>query len=395
MITISETIKRVRPSMTLALNAKAKELNARGEKIISFTVGEPNFNVPAHVEAAAMDAFKKGYTRYTAESGIPELKRAIINRYQSDYQLTFAPEEIIVSCGGKHALYGIMKTLLNPGDEVIIPSPYWLSYPDQVLMNDGVPVFINTTEKNQFKMNALELESKMTAKTKIVILNSPSNPTGEVYADDEVKKIIDVMIMHPDVVLISDEIYDKMVYAGKFKSILQLSDKIRNQTIIVNGVSKSYAMTGLRIGYAIGPKLIISNMSKAQGHATSSPCSISQWAAVAALAGDQSCVETMRIAFKRRRDLMAKLLQSIPKISCRIPDGAFYLFPNVSAYYGKQNIQNSMDMTNYLLDMGKISVVPGKVFGNDDHIRLSYALSDEDIELGIARMKDALVRLVA
>lgn len=397
IVKISSRMEGLEESVTLAVTAKAKELKARGYDIIGFGAGEPDFDTPENIKKAAVKAIEKGYTKYTPVGGIDALKDAIIGKFKKDNGLDYSKEEILVSCGGKHSLFNLFQALLEAGDEVIIPSPYWVSYPPMVKLAGGMGRIVKTDEETGFKMTPEEFKKNITKKTKAVIINSPSNPTGSVYAGDELAKIVEIAL-EKRVFIISDEIYEKLYYGDKpITCAASLSEKARQNSIIINGVSKTYAMTGWRIGYAAGPKELIKAMTNIQSQSTSNPASISQWAAVEALAGPQDKVKTMVEEFKRRRALMVAGLNSIEGVSCMTPQGAFYVFANVSSFFGKRygdrKIDGSLAITSFFLEEAEVAVVPGIAFGDDGHIRLSYACSEEDIRLGLSRMKEALGKL--
>ena len=394
---LAERVKKIKPSPTLAMDAKAKALKAQGLDIVNFGVGEPDFDTPEHVKEAAIKAIKDGFTKYTPVGGIDELKEAIVQKFKKDNNLEYTKEEIIVSCGAKHSLYNIAQALYGPGDEVIIPSPYWVSYPDQVLLNDAIPVFVKTYAEDSFMLRPDVLESKITKKTKAIILNSPSNPTGLTYDKKTLQAIAEIALKH-NVYIISDEIYEKLVYDGiEFISIASLGKEIKDKTIVVNGLSKSHAMTGWRIGYAAGPKDIIKAMTNIQSQSTSNPTSIAQKAAVAALTGPQDFISVMHSEFDKRRKFLVDGLNSIDGVSCLKPTGAFYAFPNVSKLYGKKTgtrqINSSLDMAMYLLEDANVALVHGEAFGDDSYIRISYATSMENIKKGLERIREALSRL--
>ena len=394
---LAERVNKIKPSPTLAVSAKADKMKADGIDIISFGAGEPDFDTPQNIKDAAINALNQGFTKYTAVDGIQELKDAIINKFQRQNGLTYERKQIIVSCGGKHIVYNIAQALFNKGDEVIIPSPYWVSYPDIVLLADATPVIVTTQEKNEFKILPEGLREAITAKTKAIILNSPSNPTGTVYTAEELKKIAEIAV-EKNLIVISDEIYEEFVYDGlAFTSIASLGKDIKDLTIVVNGVSKAYSMTGWRIGYAGGPQEIISAMSKIQSQSTSNPTSIAQKASVEALMNSQGAVNTMVEEFDRRRKYMVERLNSIEGISCLKPMGAFYTFPRVSPLYQKRfngkKIQDSTGFADFLLDVARVAVVPGLAFGDDNHIRLSYATSFEKIQKGLDRIEEAVKQL--
>jgi aspartate aminotransferase len=391
---LSHRADKIKPSPTLAIDAKAKAMKAKGIDIVNFGVGEPDFDTPANVKEAAIKAIRDGFTKYTPVGGIDSLKEAIREKFRKDNKLDYVNEEIIVSCGAKHSLYNIAQALFSPGDEVLIPSPYWVSYPDQALLNDAVPVFVETHEGDCFRVKPKVLESSITPKTKAVILNSPSNPTGLTYDRKDLELIAGVVLKH-NLYVISDEIYEKLTYDGfEHVSIASLDSGIKAKTIVVNGLSKSYAMTGWRIGYAAGPKEIIKAMTNIQSQSTSNPTSISQKAAVEALTGPQDSVRIMLGEFDRRRKFLIKELNSLPGVKCITPTGAFYAFPNTSHIYGKSDgdrrIRSSSDLALYLIEEANVAVVPGEAFGNDDYIRISYATSVGEIQKGIDRIREAL-----
>ena len=394
---ISDRAKRIKPSPTLAMDAKAKAMKASGIDIVSFGVGEPDFDTPENIKEAAIKAIKEGFTKYTPVGGIDPLKDAIIEKFNRDNNLNYAREEIIVSCGAKHSLYNIAQALLNPGDEVLIPSPYWVSYPDQVLLNDAIPVFVKTYESDSFMVRPEAITSSVTKKTKALILNSPSNPTGLTYDKKTLETIAEIALRY-GIFVISDEIYEKLTYDGfKHVSIASLGNDIKAKTIVVNGLSKSYAMTGWRIGYAAGPKEIIKAMTNIQSQSTSNPTSISQKAAVEALKGPQDFIVTMLAEFDRRRRFLIGELNSISGMSCLSPTGAFYAFPNTSKLYGKttgdRTISSSSDLALYLLEKANVALVHGEAFGDDAYIRLSYATSIEEIKKGVDRIREAVSKL--
>ena len=394
---LSERAGQIKPSPTLAIDAKAKAMKASGVDVVNFGVGEPDFDTPDNIKEAAIKAIKDGFTKYTPVGGIDPLKDAVIEKFRKDNNLEYARDEIIVSCGAKHSLYNIAQALYGQGDEVIIPSPYWVSYPDQVILNDAVPVFVKTYEKDKFMLKPDVLESHITKKTKAIILNSPSNPTGLTYDKKTIEGIAGVALKH-NLYVISDEIYEKLTYDGfTHISIASLSNEIKARTLVVNGLSKAYAMTGWRIGYTAGPKDIIRAMTNIQSQSTSNPASISQKAAVEALSGPQDFIKTMLSEFDRRRKFLVTELNSIPGISCLIPTGAFYAFPNTSKLYGKHadenKVSSSSELALYLLEKASVALVPGDAFGDNDYIRLSYATSMDNIRKGVERIKEAVNRL--
>ncbi|HBA03046.1 aspartate aminotransferase [Clostridium sulfidigenes] len=389
---LSKKAMEISPSLTLAITAKAKKMKAEGIDVIGFGAGEPDFNTPKNIQQAAIKAIEAGQTRYTAASGIIELKEAVVNKFKKDNNLTYKTSQIIISTGAKQCLANIFQSILNPGDEVLIGAPYWVSYPELVQLADGVPTFVDTEESNSFKLTIESLEKAVTKKTKAMILNSPNNPTGTAYTKEELEKIATFAQKH-DIIIISDEIYEKLLYGESGHiSIASLSEDAYNRTIVINGVSKAYAMTGWRIGYAAASEKITSLMSNIQSHTTSNPCSISQYASVEALNGDQSEVEKMKQEFKKRRDFMVDKINSINNLSCVKPEGAFYVMVNISKVLNKEVdgkiIKDSLTFSDLLLEKEKVAVIPGIAFGVDDFIRLSYATSMENIEKGLNRIED-------
>lgn len=387
----------IKPSPTLSLDAKVKALKARGVDVINFGVGEPDFDTPENIKEAAIKAIRNGFTKYTPVGGIDELKAAIIEKFKKDNNLAYEKNEIIVSCGAKHSLYNIASALFDAGDEVIIPAPYWVSYPDQVLLNNAVPIIVKTDERKSFKITPELLKSTLSKKTKALILNSPSNPTGLAYDRKSLEAIAEIALRH-DFYIISDEIYEKLLYDGfKHVSIASLSNNIKQRTIVVNGLSKSHAMTGWRIGFTAGPKEIIDAMTKIQSQSTSNPTSIAQKAAVEALAGPQDFIPKMVSEFDKRRVYIIECLNKIKGITCERPVGAFYVFPNVSPFYGKhfnnKPINSSFNLSSYLLEEANVAVVPGGAFGDDRYLRLSYATSMNNVQKGLDRIENALLNL--
>ena len=395
---LSDRVKKVKPSATLAVSAAAKAMKAQGIDVIGFGAGEPDFDTPDHIKQAACQALAAGFTKYTAESGIDELKLAVAAKLKKDNGLTYDKSQVIVSCGGKHCLFNLYMAVLNPGDEVIIPAPYWVSYPDMALLADAKPVFIKTTEKTGFKIKPAQLEKALTDKTKLVVLNSPSNPTGSAYTEAELKGLARVL-QHHQTYVVSDDNYESIVYDGfKFCSIAMVaSPDLLERTIVVNGVSKTYSMTGWRIGYAAGPKPVIAAMSKIQGQSTSNPTSFAQKGAVAALTGKQGFLKTMVSEFKRRRNYAVKTLSAMPGVTCYNPQGAFYVLPNFSAYLGKKwngkPIADDVELCNYLLHAVKVAAVPGSAFGAPGHIRISYCTSMDNIKEGLKRIAAGIAKL--
>ncbi|MDR2191641.1 MAG: pyridoxal phosphate-dependent aminotransferase [Endomicrobium sp.] len=391
---ISKRVQAVKPSLTLAIDAKAKHLKQQGLDIVNFGVGEPDFDTPQNIKDAAIKAINEGFTKYCPVAGTPELKNAVIEKLRRDNSLEYKPEEIIVSCGAKHSLYNLFQTVIDEDDEIVIPAPYWVSYTDMAMLAGGRPVIINTGDKNNFKITPQTLEKVVNSKTKALVLNSPSNPTGATYSKEELESIADICIKN-NILIISDEIYEKLTYNDfRFTSIAQISQKAKDITIVINGVSKAYSMTGWRIGYAAGSTEIIKGMEKIQSQSTSNAASISIKAAVEALNGKQDDVEMMRKEFEKRRDYIVERLNNIKEITCLKPNGAFYVFPNISALlgktYGDKTVNTDMELADYLLVQAKIAVVPGSAFGTPGYIRISYATSLKNIEEGIDRLEKAI-----
>jgi len=394
---IAKRASAVKPSPTLATAAKAKAMKAQGIDVVDFGVGEPDFDTPENVKEAAKRAIQAGFTKYTPASGTDELKEAVVEKFKKDNGLSYERSQVLISCGAKHSLYNIAEALFDPGDEVIIPSPYWVSYPDQVILNDATPIIVETTEDERFKLSAKKLENAVTHKTKAVVLNSPSNPTGLAYDKKTLEEIAAVAVKHK-LYVISDEIYEKLIYDGfQHFSIASLGPEIKDLTIVVNGVSKSHAMTGWRIGYAAGPQDVITAMANIQSQSTSNPTSISQKAAVEALRGPQDFIQVMNSEFDKRRKYMVERLNRITGMSCLMPVGAFYAFPRVSPLFGKsvngKLIRNSSDLAAYLLEEAKVALVSGDAFGADAYMRLSYATSMEIIVKGLDRIERAVNKL--
>ena len=388
---LSEKGLKISPSVTLEITAKAKSMKDQGIDVVSFGAGEPDFNTPENIVEEGIKAIKEGKTRYTPASGILELKEAVCEKLKRDNNLTYSPKNIIISSGAKHSIYNALMAITNPGDEIIISVPYWVSYPELIKLAGGKPIFIKTKEENDFKYTLEDLNNALSDKTKAIILNSPNNPTGTFYNKNELEKIADWAVKN-NIFVISDEIYEKLVYDGEnHVSIASLDEKIKDLTILINGMSKAYAMTGWRIGYAAANEEITKVMSNIQSHTTSNPCSISQYASVEGLSGDQSSVEKMKKHFEERRNFMVDTVNSIEGLSCRKPKGAFYVMVNITKIKGKtirgMKIEDSLDFAKLLLDEGNVAVIPGIGFGDDDYIRLSYATSMENIEKGLSRIK--------
>ncbi|MBO4443809.1 MAG: pyridoxal phosphate-dependent aminotransferase [Bacteroidaceae bacterium] len=393
---LSDRVNRLHPSATLAMSARSAELKAQGVPVINMSVGEPDFNTPQHIKEAAEKAIRENWTRYSPVPGYPSLREAICEKLEQENGLSFSPNQIVVSNGGKQSVCGTIMALVNSGDEVIVPAPYWVSYPEMVLMADGTPVFIPSGIEQDFKITPAQLEASITPRTKALILCSPSNPTGSVYSRDELQALVAVLERHEQVFVIADEIYEHISYVGQHQSIAQF-ESIRDRVIIVNGVSKAYAMTGWRIGFVAAPLDISKAVSKLQGQYTSGPSSISQKAAEAAYRGPQQCVEEMCEAFRRRRDLIVKQAREIPGLEVNEPQGAFYLFPKCSSFFGKSDgtrvISNSTDLAMFLLEVAHVACVGGDSFGAPECFRMSYATSDENIVEAMNRIGKALSSL--
>jgi aspartate aminotransferase len=393
---LSARLASLSPSETLAMSQKSNELKAQGIDVINLSVGEPDFNTPDHIKAAAKKAIDDNFSFYSPVPGYPDLRKAIVEKLKRENNLDYTADQVIVSNGAKQSVCNVLLSVVGPGDEVIVPAPYWVSYVEMVKLAEGVNVIITAGIDQDFKITPAQLEAAITPKTKALILCSPSNPTGSVYSRDELKGLADVLAKYPDVIVLADEIYEHINYIGKHESIAQF-DAISDRVVVINGVSKAYAMTGWRIGFIAAPLWIAKACNKLQGQYTSGPCSIAQKASVAAFSGDPSCVEEMRRAFLRRRDLIVGLCKEIPEVKLNVPQGAFYIFPEISRYYGKsvdgRMINNAADLAMYLLEEGHVATVGGAAFGAPECIRLSYATSDENIIEAVKRIKDALSKL--
>jgi aspartate aminotransferase len=395
---LADRLRSLAPSSTLAVQAKAKELRSRGVDVISFGAGEPDFDTPERIKAAALEAIRRGHTKYTEVGGVPELRAAVCAKLRRDQGLAYEPADVLVSCGAKHTLFNLVTALLNPGDEVLIPSPYWVSYPEQAKLVDGVPVPVRTEEATGFDLDPARLAAAVTARTKLVVVNSPNNPTGAVFSPDALAAVARLAVER-DLWVVSDECYESLTFEGRHVSIASLGPEIKARTIVVNTCSKAYAMTGWRVGYAAGPRDLIRAMTDVQSQVTSNPSSIAQWAAVEALTGPQDEVAKMAGEFDRRRRLIVSGLNALPGVRCTMPKGAFYAFANVSGLFGRRTpegrpLAGSTDAAVFLLDHARVAVVPGVDFGSDAHVRLSYATSDGLISEGLARM-DVAIRLLS
>ena len=396
MAQLSNRLQRLAPSATLAMSQKSSEMKAQGIDVINMSVGEPDFNTPDHIKAAAIKAVEDNWSRYSPVPGYPSLRQAIVAKLKKENGLDYAPSQILCSNGAKQSVCNAVMALVNAGDEVIIPAPYWVSYPQMVLLAEGTPVYINAPIEQDFKITPQQLEAAITPKTRALILCSPSNPTGSVYSKEELKALAEVIARHERIIVLADEIYEHINYVGKHESIAQF-ESIRDRVVIINGVSKAYAMTGWRIGFIAAPEWVVKGCNKLQGQYTSGPCSVSQKAAEAAYTGSQQCVEEMRQAFERRKNLIVRLAKEIPGLEVNDPQGAFYLFPKCSSYFGKADgdriIRTSTDLAMYLLEVGHVATVGGDAFGSPECFRMSYATSDENIIEAMRRIKETLAKL--
>ncbi|ASP40364.1 aspartate aminotransferase [Bacterioplanes sanyensis] len=388
---LSDRVQQIKPSPTLAVTNRAAELRAAGKDIIGLGAGEPDFDTPEHIKQAAIDAINNGFTKYTAVDGTPALKQAIIDKFKRDQGLDYQANQILVSCGGKQSFFNLALALLNPGDEVVIPAPYWVSYPDMVKIAEGVPVVIETDQASRFKITPEQLQQAITAKTRLVVLNSPSNPSGVAYTESELKALAEVLLQHPQVLIATDDMYEHILWAeGGFHNIVTVCPELYERTLVMNGVSKAYSMTGWRIGYVGGPAKLVGAMKKIQSQSTSNPTSIAQVAATAALNGDQTCVADMLKAFKQRHDYVVAALNELPGVECINSDGTFYAFPSFKGAMQAAGIDSDVDFAEKLLNEAEVALVPGSAFGTPGHMRLSYATSMEVLENAIARLKAAL-----
>ena len=396
MAQLSDRLQRLAPSATLAMSQKSSEMKAQGIDVINMSVGEPDFNTPDHIKEAAKKAVDENYSRYSPVPGSPDLRKAIVAKLKNENNLDYSVNEILVSNGAKQSVCNTVMALVNPGDEVIIPAPYWVSYPQMVKLAGGNPVIVEAGFDQNFKMTPEQLEAAITPKTRLIILCSPSNPTGSVYSKEELAGLADVIKQHEDLFVLADEIYEHINYIGRHESIAQF-EGMKERAIIVNGVSKAYAMTGWRIGYIAAPEWIVKGCNKLQGQYTSGPCSVSQKAAEFAYVSSQECVEQMRQAFERRRNLIVELAKDIPGLEVNVPEGAFYLFPKCSSFFGKSDgttvVKNSTDLALYLLEKGHVATVGGDAFGDPECFRMSYATSDDNIREAMRRIKESLAEL--
>jgi aspartate aminotransferase len=390
---LSTRVQAVKPSPTLAITTRAAEMRAAGKDVIGLGAGEPDFDTPDHIKAAGIGAINAGFTKYTAVDGTPGLKQAIIEKFKRDNGFDYAMDQILVSCGGKQSFYNLAQAVLDPGDEVIIPAPYWVSYPDMAILAGGVPVFIQAGATQSFKINAQQLAAAITEKTKLFVINSPSNPTGMAYTADELAALGEVLKEHPRILIATDDMYEHILWPGKtFVNILNVCPDLVERTLVLNGVSKAYSMTGWRIGYAGGPAQIIKAMKKIQSQSTSNPTSISQVAAQAALEGSQECIGEMLTHFKQRHDYVVDRLNSMPGVECLPSDGTFYCFPNIEGALEKiDGVNNDLELSEYLIENAGVALVPGSAFGLGGHVRLSIAISMEKLEMALDRLEKVLV----
>ncbi len=391
-IKLSDRVNAVKPSPTLAITARAAEMRTAGKDIIGLGAGEPDFDTPEHIKQAAIKALAEGFTKYTAVDGIVSLKQAIIDKFRKDNGFDYQLNQVLVSCGGKQSFYNLAQALINPGDEVLIPAPYWVSYPDMVLLAGGRPVIIATDQAQHFKVTPGQLRAAITPRTRLLVINSPSNPTGVAYTGEELRALGEVLQEHPDIIIATDDMYEHILWeSGSFVNILNACPDLYPRTMVLNGVSKAYAMTGWRIGYAAGPAEIIAAMRKIQSQSTSNPTSIAQVAAEAALAGDQSCIQTMLVEFRKRHDYVVAELNGMPDIDCLATDGTFYVFPNVQTVIDRlEGISDDVEFAEYLITEAGVAIVPGSAFGCPGHIRISIATSMENLEKSMTRIREAI-----
>ena len=386
---LSDRVRAIKPSPTLAVSNLAAQLRAEGRDVIGLGTGEPDFDTPQHIKDAAIDAIQQGQTKYTAVDGTVALKQAVIDKFNRDNSLSYTADQVLVSSGGKQSFYNLAQAAINKGDEVIIPAPYWVSYPDMVILAEGTPVIVKTGLDTSFKLTPDSLEAAITDKTRMLVLNSPSNPTGVAYSMEELAAIGEVLLKHPDILIVTDDMYEHIVWKeNSFCNIVNACEALYARTMVFNGVSKAYAMTGWRIGYAAGPADVIKAMKKIQSQSTSNPCSVSQAASVAALNGDHACVKDMVVAFKKRHDFVVSSLNAIKHIRCLESDGTFYSFPNIQGFIdSRDDLKNDVDAANLLLDQVGVALVPGSAFGAEGYMRISYATSMENLEKAMARIK--------
>jgi len=391
-IKLSNRVNAVKPSPTLAITARAAQMRAEGKDIIGLGAGEPDFDTPEHIKAAGIKAIETGHTKYTAVGGTASLKAAIIAKFKNDNGFDYQANQILVSSGGKQSFFNLAQALLNTGDEVIIPAPYWVSYPDMVLLADGVPVIVEATQAQEFKISAEQLEAAITDKTRLFVINSPSNPTGSAYSLEELKAIAEVLKKYPNIIIATDDMYEHILWKkDSFVNILNAAPELYDRIMVLNGVSKAYSMTGWRIGYAAGNADLIKAMTKIQSQSTSNPCSISQAAAEEALVGDQSCIDTMMVEFKKRHDAVVAELNTIEGVDCLTTNGTFYVFPNIEGLMTRlEGVNNDLDFAEYMIEKAGVAIVPGSAFGCEGHMRISIATSMENLENALARIKAAI-----
>lgn len=390
-IELSDRVQRIKPSPTLAVTALAASLRAQGRDVIGLGAGEPDFDTPEHIKEAAYEAIRAGRTKYTAVDGTPELKQAVIDKFHRDNGIQYTPEQILVSCGGKQSFFNMAQALLNPGDEVVIPAPYWVSYPDMCLLAGAKPVIVEAGADQRFKITPEQLENAITPKTRLVVINSPSNPSGMAYTSAELEALGDVLERHPDLVIATDDMYEHILWTDEpFTNIVNAKPDLYDRTVVMNGVSKAYSMTGWRIGYCGGPKQLIGAMKKVQGQSTSNPTSISQWAATAALNGDHECVRDMVVQFRERHDYVVEALDALPGVDCLAGDGTFYAFPRIVDAIKAYGADDDVDFCSRLLDDAGVALVPGSAFGAPGYMRLSFATSMENLRNAIERLQKAL-----
>ncbi len=389
---LSKRVQRIKPSPTLVVTARANELRAAGKDIIGLGAGEPDFDTPQHIKDAAIDAINSGFTKYTAVDGTAELKQAIINKLQSDNQLSYQPDQVLVSCGGKQSFFNLAQAMLDEGDEVIIPAPYWVSYPDMVLLADGTPVIVETSLEDNFKITPEKLEAAITDKTRLFVINSPSNPSGVCYSRAELAALAEVLKKYPNIIIASDDMYEHIIWDDEpFCNILMACPELYDRTMVLNGVSKAYSMTGWRIGYAAGPVTLVKAMKKIQSQSTSNPTSISQVAAMVALNGGHACIQTMLVEFEKRHNYVYNALNEIDGLECLPSQGAFYCFPSVEGVISKlDGVSNDVELSEFLLEKAEVALVPGSAFGSPGYMRLSFATSMKNLETAIKRIKSAL-----
>ncbi len=391
-IQLSERLSAVKPSPTLAITARAAEMRAAGKDIIGLGAGEPDFDTPDPIKAAAIEAINQGFTKYTAVDGTPSLKQAIIDKFKKDNNFDYTLKQILVSSGGKQSFYNLTQALLNKGDEVIIPAPYWVSYPDMVLLADATPVIVNASQAQNFKISPEQLRAAITDNTRLFVINSPSNPTGSAYSLAELKALADVLLDYPNIIVATDDMYEHILWEkNTFINILNACPALYPRTMVLNGVSKAYSMTGWRIGYAAGPEELISGMRKVQSQSTSNPCSISQVAAENAITGDQGCIDTMMVEFKKRHDYVVDELNTIEGVECLKTDGTFYVFPNIEKLIARlDNINNDLDLAEFFIEKAEVAIVPGSAFGCSGHMRISIATSMKNLEIALQRIKQSI-----